>query len=147
MKKKHVIKLGIAITLLFSATHGWTQEAENWTPKQLIEPATLVSELDSTQDAPVIISVGPAALIQNSIAAGMASTTEGIAKLKELLQTVPKEKKVVIYCGCCPFAHCPNVRPAITMLKEMKFTNYYLLDLPHNIKQDWIDKGYPAAKM
>jgi len=26
----------------------------------------------------------------------------------------------------------------------MKFTNYYLLNLPHNLKQDWIDKGYPV---
>jgi hypothetical protein len=38
------------------------------------------------------------------------------------------------------------VRPAIDALKEMKFTNYYLLDLPNNIKKDWIDKGYPVAK-
>jgi hypothetical protein len=28
----------------------------------------------------------------------------------------------------------------------MKFTNYRLLDLPHNIKKDWIDKGYPTVK-
>jgi len=29
-------------------------------------------------------------------------------------------------------------------LKSMKFTNYHLLDLPHNIKTDWIAKGYPV---
>jgi hypothetical protein len=26
----------------------------------------------------------------------------------------------------------------------MRFTNYKLLDLPHNIKIDWINKGYPT---
>jgi hypothetical protein len=28
----------------------------------------------------------------------------------------------------------------------MKFTNYHLLNLPHNIKTDWISKGYPQVK-
>ena len=60
--------------------------------------------------------------------------------------SIPKDTKVVVYCGCCPFEHCPNVRPAIDVLKEMKFTNYYLLNLSHNLKTDWIDKGYPTAK-
>ena len=64
---------------------------------------------------------------------------------KEQLKKLPKNKRVVIYCGCCPFEHCPNVRPAIQLLKQMKFTNYRLLDLPKNIKIDWIDKGYPTV--
>jgi len=52
----------------------------------------------------------------------------------------------VIYCGCCPFEHCPNVRPAFQLLNEMKFTNQKLLNLSTNLKTDWIDKGYPVAK-
>jgi thiosulfate/3-mercaptopyruvate sulfurtransferase len=95
----------------------------------------------------VIISVGPGAVIPTSIEAGTASSAEGLNKLKDVLSTLPKEKKIVVYCGCCPFEHCPNARPAIALLKEMKFTNYYLLNLPHNIKQDWIDKGYPTTKL
>ena len=42
-----------------------------------------------------------------------------------------------------PYKNCPNVRPAFTLLNEMKFTNHKLLDLPANLKVDWIDKGYP----
>jgi hypothetical protein len=38
------------------------------------------------------------------------------------------------------------VRPALALLQQMKFTNYHLLNLPHNIKVDWIEKGYPQAK-
>ena len=93
-----------------------------------------------------MISVGPGALIPNSFDAGMAGTKDGLDKLKTKLGTLKKDQKIVIYCGCCPFEHCPNVRPAIDALKQMKFTNFYLLNLSHNIKKDWIDQGYPAKK-
>jgi thiosulfate/3-mercaptopyruvate sulfurtransferase len=33
------------------------------------------------------------------------------------------------------------------LLKELKFTHYKLLDLPHNMKTDWLDKGYPRVKL
>lgn len=74
----------------------------------------------------------------------MVNSEEGLEKLKSELKSIAKDKNIVVYCGCCPFEHCPNVRPAIETLKEMKFTHYYLLNLPHNIKADWIDKGYPT---
>jgi thiosulfate/3-mercaptopyruvate sulfurtransferase len=76
----------------------------------------------------------------------MGKEKENMDKLKKELGGLLKETNVVVYCGCCPFEHCPNVRPAIDVLKEMKFTNYRLLNLPHNIKTDWIDKGYPTLK-
>ena len=76
----------------------------------------------------------------------MTNDAEGVSNLKKELAKLPKDKEVVIYCGCCPFAHCPNVRPAIAALKELKFTNYYLLNLPNNIRTDWINKGYPTNK-
>ncbi len=122
------------------------QKPENWTHDQLIEPATLAKEIEANTNVPIIISVGPGATIPNSIHTGMASTAEGIEVLKQQLQNLPKNKLVVIYCGCCPFEHCPNVRPAIDVLKDLKFTDYHLLNLPNNIKADWIDKGYPVAK-
>ena len=31
-----------------------------------------------------------------------------------------------------------------TAVAAFKNTNYKLLDLPHNIKTDWIDKSYPT---
>ena len=76
----------------------------------------------------------------------MVKDKENMDKLKKELSTIPKETPIVIYCGCCPFEHCPNVRPAIDALKDMKFTHYKLLNLSHNIKADWIDKGYPVVK-
>jgi hypothetical protein len=36
------------------------------------------------------------------------------------------------------------VRPAFKLLNDLQFTNAKLLDLSHNLKADWIDKGYPV---
>ena len=121
------------------------QQPQNWTGKQLMQPAELAKVIGK-KDQPVTISVGPAALIPNSVDVGMTNDAEGVSNLKKELAKLPKDKEVVIYCGCCPFAHCPNVRPAIAALKELKFTNYYLLNLPNNIRTDWINKGYPTNK-
>jgi rhodanese-related sulfurtransferase len=85
-------------------------------------------------------------VIPHSINIGMTEHKENVEKLKDSLTNVPRDANIVIYCGCCPFNHCPNVRPAIALLKEMKFTNYHLLNLPHNIKTDWIAKGYPKVE-
>lgn len=144
---KTIVQCGFILSVLCLLSFKTeAQKPENWTPDQLIEPATLATEIAAKTNVPLIISVGPGETIPNSIQTGMASTTEGIEALKQELQNLPKNKPIVIYCGCCPFEHCPNVRPAIDVLKEMKFTNYHLLNLSHNIKADWIDQGYPVAK-
>jgi hypothetical protein len=139
-----------AFILSFISLHfpyrGFCQKSENWTAKELIEPAQLAAGILAKKNLPLIINVGPAPTIPNSVDAGMNKEKEGQEKLKQQLQGIAKNKKIVIYCGCCPFEHCPNVRPAIDVLKQLKFTNYFLLNIPHNIKTDWIDKGYPIAR-
>ena len=120
------------------------QTPVNWTSKQLIKPAELAIILKTNKALPMIFSVGPAATIPHSFEIGMVKEKSNLDKFKMQLKGIQKNKKIVVYCGCCPYEHCPNVRPAIDALKEMGFTNYYLLDLPQNIKKDWIDKGYPT---
>ncbi|HKG69102.1 MAG TPA: hypothetical protein VKA92_09555 [Segetibacter sp.] len=144
MKPVKIIQLLMLILLISNTT--WAQKPENWTSRQLIEPSELAQVLQSGKDLPVIISVGPGATIPHSIDIRMVKEQENLKKFKKELSTVPKETKIVIYCGCCPFDHCPNVRPAIAVLNDMKFTTYQLLNLPNNIKADWIDKGYPVSK-
>ncbi|WP_018614648.1 rhodanese-like domain-containing protein [Segetibacter koreensis] len=146
MKTQKIVKFIVLIALITITQKVFAQNPENWTSKQLLEPADLARVIESGKDVPIIISVGPGVTIPNSIAIGMTKEKENVDTLKAKLQSMPKDAKIVIYCGCCPFEHCPNVRPAIAALKDMKFTNYYLLDLPHNIKADWIDKGYPVVK-
>jgi hypothetical protein len=147
MKKLVSFKSFLVIFILFFAFTSQAQKPENWTSKQLMEPSELANAITTQKELPFIISVGPGATIPHSFDAGMANNNDGIVKLKAQLKGMDKNKKVVIYCGCCPFEHCPNVRPAIDALKEMKFTSYYLLNLPHNIKKDWIDQGYPVSKL
>ena len=138
--------LHFLIILLITCTiTACAQNPQNWTSKQLIEPSELAPVINS-KNAPLIFNVGPAATIPNSVDIGMVRDKENIDKLKKQLITLSRKTKIVVYCGCCPYEHCPNVRPAIALLKEMNFTNFLLLDLPHNIKTDWIDKGYPTIK-
>ena len=141
---KIIIKI-IFAALFFCTQNAGAQNPQNWTSKQLIEPSELAPVL-KTKNAPVIFSIGPAATIPNSIDIGMVKDKANLDKFKKQLSAFPKKTKIVVYCGCCPYEHCPNVRPAIDVLKEMKFTNYMLLNLPHNIKTDWIDKGFPTEK-
>ena len=145
MKNLQASKLFLLSSVLLFCMKGQAQKPVNWTEKQLIEPSELANTITNKENIPVIISVGPGATVPTSVNIGMVNTPEGLEKLRTQLTGMDKDKKIIIYCGCCPYEHCPNVRPAIDALKEMKFTNYYLLDLPHNIKKDWIDKGYPVS--
>ncbi len=126
---------------------GQTKNTEPWTVNQLLPPAELAKIInDKNVMQPIVFSIGPAAIIKGSADIGPANKKENLAKLKAKISKLPKDAKIVIYCGCCPFGNCPNIRPAFQLLKEMKFTNQKLLNLQQNIKVDWIDKGYPVTK-
>ena len=133
----------ISFLIILFSQGAMAQNKVSWTSNDLLEPSDLSATLKSNKDIPVIFSVGPGAVIPHSKDIGMVKEAENMQKFKDQLTPLPRDTQIVIYCGCCPFEHCPNVGPAIQLLKDMKFTNYKLLDLPHNIKIDWIDKGYP----
>jgi thiosulfate/3-mercaptopyruvate sulfurtransferase len=146
MKKYTIGKYCFLLLILVSCKNSLAQNPVNWTSKELTGPSALAAVLQSTKDVPVIFSVGPDAVIPHSIYIGMVKDEKNMAKFKEEISKLSKSASILIYCGCCPFEHCPNVRPAIALLKSMQFTNYHLLDLPHNIKTDWIAKGYPTTQ-
>jgi thiosulfate/3-mercaptopyruvate sulfurtransferase len=146
MKTNKILKLALIVLFTVCGFYILAQNPVNWSDKQLMEPSTLATTLKAGKNIPTIISVGPGAIIPNSVDIGTMKETANLQKLKDQLSKLPKNTKIVVYCGCCPFEHCPNVRPAIAALKEMKFTNYFLLNIPKNIKTDWIDKGYPVNK-
>ena len=140
--KKSLTSLILAIILL-SAQKTIAQNPINWTPDQLMDPSQLSAILKDNKNVPVIFSIGPGGIIPHAKDIGMVKEAENMKLFKDELGKLPKDTQTVVYCGCCPYEHCPNVRPAIQLLKDMKFTNFKLLDLPHNIKIDWINKGYP----
>jgi hypothetical protein len=146
MNKLMAARICLLLLLSLLQVEGHAQGRINWTSEQLMEPSELSSAMKSTKNVPLIFSVGPGATIPGSKDIGMVKETENLQKFKDQLKSLSKATAIVIYCGCCPFERCPNVRPAIQVLKDMNFTNYKLLNLPHNIKIDWIDKGYPTTE-
>ncbi|MDP3468964.1 MAG: rhodanese-like domain-containing protein [Daejeonella sp.] len=117
---------------------------DNWTQKDLIAPSELAAIIANPKaNQPKIFNIGVVENIKGSINLGGVSEQANLLKLKSALSKLPKNTFVVVYCGCCPFERCPNIRPAVNMLKTMGFTKGKLLNLPTNLKQNWIDKGYP----
>lgn len=118
---------------------------EPWTEEQLLEPADLAHSIETAEALPVIFSLGAGNIIPGSKDTGAAGEKANLENLKKELEHLPKDTEIVLYCGCCPFKICPNVRPAFKLLNEMKFTNHQLLNLRENIKVDWLDKGYAVG--
>jgi len=130
--------------LLFGAVVCGT---EPWTNNDLVQPDQVVKDLNG----PLVIQVGfpvlyRSAHISGSVFAGPGSKDEGIADLKKAVAGQPRTREIVLYCGCCPWEKCPNIRPAFAALHEMGFTHVKAMVVPTNLKTDWIDKGYPTDK-
>lgn len=143
MKKRIYFFVALAIALLSVMAFNKNQ-TEPWTPDQLMQPEKLAAIMnDSTAVKPLIISIGPVDLIKGAIKTSPAKEKENLKEFKKLLSREDRKREIVIYCGCCPFKDCPNIRPAFSLLTEMKFTNHKLLNLPRNLKIDWINQGYP----
>ena len=94
-------------------------------------------------DQYLILNTGPVNDIKNAVNIGAVEEKKNVKKLKKYLKNIPKDTPIVYYCGCCPFATCPNLLPAARLLEKMGFTNYRALDLPKSLKLDWMEKGYP----
>jgi|SRR5208283_4982622 len=121
-------------------------------PADLIPAAQLNSQLAAVKAGKIVlIQVGFHTMykmghIPGSQYVGAGSGAEGLAALKKLAANLPRNQPIVIYCGCCPWDVCPNIRPAIQVLKEMGFTNLKALDIPARLGDDWTAKGYPIVK-
>jgi thiosulfate/3-mercaptopyruvate sulfurtransferase len=142
-----------SLPALRGARGGDKKSSEPWTAAQEMRPAELASALSETKTSapPTIIYAGFHTLfagghIPGATFHGTASTQTGLAELKKWAESLLRSTSVVIYCGCCPFDHCPNIRPAFLALHEMGFTNLRVLVMPTNFATDWADKGYPIQK-
>jgi len=127
-------------------TNQTLDKKDNWTQKDLIEPSALAAIMANPKaNQPKIFNIGVVENIKGAINLGGVSEKENLGKFKTALSKLPKNTFLVVYCGCCPFERCPNIRPAVNLIKTMGFTNGKLLNLPTNLKQNWIDKGYPIT--
>ena len=129
------------------------KQGDPWTEAQVLHAVDLTPEIAGAKDehSPTVIYVGFRTLfegghIPHASFHGTASKEEGLAELKKWIATLPRSTDLVIYCGCCPFNRCPNIRPAYTALHEMGFTHVRVLVLPTSFAADWVEKGYPMEK-
>jgi thiosulfate/3-mercaptopyruvate sulfurtransferase len=119
---------------------------------RLIQPEDLVKLIQtSDKEKPLMIQVGSHVLfsqahIPASEYIGPASSESGVQQLRKRVESLPRTKLIVLYCGCCPWGHCPNVKPADDALHTMGFTNVKVLYISDNFGTNWVDKGYPVTK-
>lgn len=138
------LTISVLLLALAVATSCKQQSGEELFPGHMMQPAELASMIkDGSASKITLLNIGPRKQIPGAIKTGMVSEPEGLAAFKAELAKLPKDRTIVVYCGCCPYNHCPNVRPAAQTLADMQFTNYKILDLPSRLDADWIDKGYP----
>jgi len=146
---RRIIFLSLCVASLMSlqTSAQWSQIA----PGRIINPEDLVKLLKTGKEKPLILHVGPHTLfaqahIQGSEYVGAASSEAGLNQLRKRVESLPRNKSIVLYCGCCPWSHCPNVKPADDALHSMGFTNVKVLYISDNFGANWVDKGYPTAK-
>lgn len=149
MKRRELIASLFGFPLLEQVLVAQEAPQDPWPRDRLMEPATLAGMLRDHTKPPVVISVVfPVLYRQKHIAgakfAGPTSKPEGISALKRAVSPLSKSTLIVLYCGCCPMVHCPNIRPAFQALSELGYTNVRVLELPNNFRTDWQDKGFPV---
>jgi thiosulfate/3-mercaptopyruvate sulfurtransferase len=151
IKNNYVVFAALVLALI-SVSAVLAFQASSIPASRLMNPEELVKILQApTGEKPLMIQVGSHILyeqahIPGSEYIGPASYESGLQQLRERVQPLPRKKFIVIYCGCCPWGHCPNVKPADDALRALGFTNVKVLYIPENFGANWVAKGYPVAK-
>jgi hypothetical protein len=116
-----------------------------------MQPEELKTMLSSTHAVqPLILQVGSRVMfdqahIPTSEYAGPGSREDGLYLLRDRVKALEKGRFILLYCGCCPWNHCPNVGGAYRTLSDLGFTNVKVLYIADNFGSDWVSKGYPVA--
>src|SRR6478735_534138 len=138
---KKIALLFVTICLISSA------QAQTWKKEQLMPTAELAQLLNSPSAVkPIVLNVGPMDNIKTAKFIGRGTSVTAVEKLKTDLAWENKAKTVVVYCGCCSLASCPNIRPIYDALIAQGFKNAKVLEIPEGIKPDWVAKGYPMEE-
>ena len=145
-------KLAVMLAVMSFSVSEVVAQATSIPQARQISVAELVKLLETPEkDRPLIIQVGSHVLysqahIPGSEYMGPASSDGGLQQLRKRVESLTRTKLIVLYCGCCPWNHCPNVKPAYDALQAMGFKNFKVLYIANNFGADWVDKGYPTAK-
>ena len=121
-------------------------------PSVQIEPDALAKMLNTQKGAkPVVLHVGfknfyDQAKIPASDYAGPCSKPDGIDLLRKRVSSLQHKQLIVLYCGCCPWDKCPNIKPAYEALHAMGFTNVKVVHIAENFGANWVNAGLPTTK-
>lgn len=127
------------------------QTGDPWSPAELVESEVLAKRLIAEPASLKVFYVGfpvlyRAAHIRGATLAGPCSKPEGLAALKQQAASLPRDGELFLYCGCCPFDKCPNIRPAHGALRAMGFTRLRVVQMATNLHTDWVTKGFPTER-
>lgn len=140
---KHLLTLLFA----FSGVMLSYSQAPLWKKEQLMPTKELAEKIQANaKDKPLVFNVGPMEQIKTAVFVGRGTSVTGLEKLKSSVAMENKNRTVVVYCGCCSYASCPNIKPAYDVLIAAGFKNAKVLELPEGIKPDWVAKGYPMEE-
>jgi thiosulfate/3-mercaptopyruvate sulfurtransferase len=118
----------------------------------LVQPADLAAILKSAAaPKPLILHVGFRTLyaqahIPDSEYVGAAGEDAGLQLLRNRVAKLTKDTSIVIYCGCCPWSHCPNIAAAYNALHALGFTQVKVLYIAANFGDNWVNLGYPVVR-
>jgi thiosulfate/3-mercaptopyruvate sulfurtransferase len=167
MNRKNTLRLTVVAFALFatmglvttfhrtarasSQSSGSPTALEPFVSGSLIEPDQFAGTVSQSNDRPPVVCVGDKVLyegahVPGALYLGPARTTVGLDTLRKWAEKLPREKMIVIYCGCCPWGKCPNIRPAYSALQQMGFTNIKVLHLSQGFANDWVDKGFSTER-
>ncbi len=146
--------LALAFIILSQAGNAGAEHkpASSIPQADLVQPADLAASLNNASaPKPLILQVGFHTLylqahIPQSEYVGAASEEAGLTQLRTRVAKLSKDSAIILYCGCCPWSHCPNIAAAYDALRGLGFTRVKVLYIADNFGDNWVKQGYPAAK-
>jgi thiosulfate/3-mercaptopyruvate sulfurtransferase len=128
------------------------QTREPWSHDEVMTPEELVKGLANPRaQRPAVVCVGfeflyEGAHVPGALLLGPGRESKGIEDLTHWAHGVARDKEVVLYCGCCPWTQCPNIRPAYRALHTLGFRHLKVVEIDQDFAHDWVAKGYPVEK-
>ncbi|HEX4605983.1 MAG TPA: rhodanese-like domain-containing protein [Candidatus Angelobacter sp.] len=141
----------VVAAVAFASAQTTAKPADDLPATSQIQPDELLLAMKTPgTQKPAVLYVGPKAFyaqghILGADYIGPVGKPEGIATLRARVAQMRKDMPIVIYCGCCPWDHCPNIRPAFAELKKEGFSKVRVLYLATSFGVDWKDKGLPVT--
>jgi thiosulfate/3-mercaptopyruvate sulfurtransferase len=117
----------------------------------LMQPADLAANLkNGSAPKPLVLQVGfrklfEQAHIPDSEYVGAVGEGAALQLLRNRVAKLSKDTAIVIYCGCCPWSHCPNIAAAYDALHAQGFIQVKVLYIANNFGDNWVNLGYPVV--